>query len=363
MLFSLHMSFPKFSRPLAFGLIFHVLGWFLFFSLIIAFTYNSPGGENVMQEIFSPPYLLFYVTYLAIFYFNANLLMPRLYLQKKHLLYFALLVLLFIAVYFLSPFDHLIRHNNLFPQGPGSLPPNPMRPMGKGGPRFDIVSLMLFAMIWSLSAALSIIKEWRNTLQRVSRAEADKVKAELAFLKAQINPHFLFNTLNNIYSLAVTKNENTSFAIMKLSNIMRYVTDDATRDFVALQSEVDCISDYIDLQRLRLNKKTEINFSIGGNLGDKQIAPLILITFVENVFKYGISNHEPSAVIIKIVAGERQIELFCQNKIFSGLRRIERTGIGIKNTEQRLKFLYPGKHSLNITIENSHYNVLLTIEI
>ena len=239
----------------------------------------------------------------------------------------------------------------------------PWRPMGKGGPRFDIVSLLLFAMIWSLSSALSIIKEWRNTLQRVSRAEADKVKAELAFLKAQINPHFLFNTLNNIYSLAVTKNENTSFAIMKLSNIMRYVTDDATRDFVALQSEVDCISDYIDLQRLRLNKKTEINFSIGGNLGDKQIAPLILITFVENVFKYGISNHEPSAVIIKIVAGERQIELFCQNKIFSGLRRIERTGIGIKNTEQRLKFLYPGKHSLNITIENSHYNVLLTIQV
>jgi LytS/YehU family sensor histidine kinase len=218
-------------------------------------------------------------------------------------------------------------------------------------------------MIWSVSTALAIIKEWRTTLERAVRAEADKAQAELSFLKAQINPHFLFNTLNNIYSLAITKNENTSFAIMKLSNIMRYVTDDATHDFVSLQSEVDCISDYIDLQLLRLNKKTDVHFSVTGNTEDKQIAPLILITFVENVFKYGISNHEQSSVTIKLSADEKTIALFCQNKLFQTLRRIERAGIGLKNSRQRLEFLYPNKHLLNITTENGLYTVLLTLQV
>src|SRR5437773_3176321 len=213
--------------------------------------------------------------------------MTQLWLKKKYVYYAATVIILFVGIYFLKPFDHLLRHNR-----PPDMPPGNRRPMDRGGPRFDIISIILFVMTWSLSTALSIIKEWRTTLQKVSRAEADKVKAELAFLKAQINPHFLFNTLNNIYSLAITKNENTSFAVMKLSNIMRYVTDDATNDFVPLQMEIDCINDYIELQRLRLSKKAEINFAVSGNTEDKQIAPLILMTFVENVFKYGISTHE-----------------------------------------------------------------------
>src|SRR5258708_4661774 len=117
------MPYSKFTR-----IIFHLIGWLLFFSLIIGFTYNSPGGEKVMHEIFSPWYLLFYFTYIFLFYLNANLLMPRLYLQKKHALYFVILIFLFVAVYFLQPFDHLARHNQ---------PPNPpnfpnMRPEGRG---------------------------------------------------------------------------------------------------------------------------------------------------------------------------------------------------------------------------------------
>src|SRR5205823_10521035 len=124
---------------------------------------------------------------------------------------------------------------------------------------------------WSLSAALSILKEWRNIEQRAAKAEADKANAELAFLKAQINPHFLFNTLNNIYSLAVTKSEMTPVSIMKFANIMRYVTDEVTQDFVPLQSEIDCASDYIDLQRMRLSKKVYVDYSVTGNLDGKQI--------------------------------------------------------------------------------------------
>ena len=356
----LHMHFSRLSRTIA-----HLSGWLLFFSLIAAFIYNSPGGENVMKKIFTPNYLLFYFFYIFLFYFNANLLMPQLYLQKKHLYYSGIMIMLLIAVFFLKPFDHLLSHH----PGPGGefrqpshFPTGNGRPAQRGEPKIDIVSIVLFVMIWSLSTALAIIKEWQNTLQRAARAEADKTQAELSFLKAQINPHFLFNTLNNIYSLAVTKNENTSFAIMKLSNIMRYVTDDATNDFVSLQSEIDCIGDYIELQRLRLSKKAEIGFSVTGSTENKKIAPLILMTFVENVFKYGISSHEPSPITIKLSADEKTITFFCENRPFDTLRRIERTGIGIANTRERLKYLYPNKHLLNITIENGLYSVLLTLQ-
>jgi two-component system LytT family sensor kinase len=347
------MPFSKFSE-----IIFHVLGWLLFFSLVIGFAYVAPGGENVLRQIFSFHFLVFYVIYLSLFYLNLYVLIPKLYLKQQWFYYLAILSVLFVGVYLLKPFDHMLQHN-----APPGRPPSPMQHQRGRGPVIDVISIVSFLLVWAASIVISVIREWRITLQRAARAEADKAQAELSFLKAQINPHFLFNTLNNIYSLAVTKNESTSFAVMKLSNIMRYVTDDATHDFVPLQSEVDCISDYIDLQRLRLNKKTEICFSVTGNMEDKQIAPLILITFVENVFKYGISNHEPSPVTIKISADEKTITLFCQNTLFTTLRRIERTGIGIKNTKQRLEFLYRNKHLLNITTENGLYTVLLTLQV
>jgi two-component system LytT family sensor kinase len=185
-------------------------------------------------------------------------------------------------------------------------------------------------MIITLSVAMDLTRRWRATMERASRAEADKANAELSFLKAQINPHFLFNTLNNIYSMAVTRNEHTPAMIMKLSNIMRYVTDDVNEDFVSLQSEVDCITDYIDLQKLRLGKKVTLDFSVAGDLDHKKISPLILMTFIENVFKYGTSNHEQSNLLIKLVVGEGPHRFSHAKSIVSFDRKIERTGIGIE---------------------------------
>jgi len=112
---------------------------------------------------------------------------------------------------------------------------------------------------------------------------------------------------------------------------------------------------------LRLNNKAEVNFKIEGNVNNKQIAPLILMTFIENVFKYGISNHEPSPITIELEVKDRKIIFCCNNKIFDNLRSVERTGIGIVNTKQRLQHLYPNKHSLNITTENGYYTVHLTL--
>jgi LytS/YehU family sensor histidine kinase len=148
---------------------------------------------------------------------------------------------------------------------------------------------------------------------------------------------------------------------MKLSNIMRYVTDDVTQLQVPLQSEVDCITDYIDLQKLRLSDRTQVDYSVTGDLEMKNISPLLLMTFVENVFKYGVSAHEPSPIVIRISVDGKATTLFCSNRIFNTQAKMERTGIGISNTRQRLEHLYPGKHSLDIKEENGFYNVMLKL--
>jgi two-component system, LytTR family, sensor kinase len=343
----------------------HVVGWLLFFSLVLGFVSTSPGHSNIFPKLFSPYYLEFYTICLFLFYFNSWFLIPKLYLGNRYTAYFTIILLLFVGMYFLRPFDHLLSRGSQpgdgfgFPGGPEEQNP----PLVGKKPRVDIISMILFVMIWSLSTAMQIIKQWRDTEQRAAQAEVGKANAELSFLKAQINPHFLFNTLNNIYSLAITKNENTPVAIMKLSNIMRYVTDEVAHDFVPLENEVNSVTDYIDLQRMRLNEKIRIDFSVAGSLEGKRIPPLVLITFIENVFKYGISGHEPSTITIKLFSEENTISFFSQNKIFNTEGNVERPGIGIANTKQRLEQLYPNRHLLNIQSENGIYTIRLTLQV
>lgn len=381
---SLHMFRNKVSV-----IIIHISCWLIFISLPLLFISGYPGSEGPWWELMlTTRYWTFVLVYMLLFYGNTYLLIPQLFFRKKAVSYFSLLLLLMILVYYLRPFDRLLGHNDQ-PGSPrmerrepppgafGPPPPDEGRYEGRPRPearrhgnrphppgrQTDIVSLFLFIMIVALTMAIEISKRWRVTEQRATQAEADRAHAELSFLKAQINPHFLFNTLNNIYTLAVTKNEHTADSIMKLSNIMRYVTDDASEHFVSLESEVDCIQDYIDLQRLRLGKKVQLDFSVTGNMEYKRIAPLILMTFIENVFKYGISNHEDSTLIIRIFAEERTITFYSRNPVFNGRKDTDRTGIGISNTRQRLEHLYPGRHLLNITEDKDLYTVELTLQV
>lgn len=352
-----------------FTLIAHMAGWLFFFSLVLGFVHKSPEGGTIASNFFSTEFLSFCFIYLFIFYFNTYVLIPRLYLQEKFILYAIAVIAFFAVVYYIKPFDNLMNHfqgrvNEMRPPGPPPGPgirnmpaPRPGRPQ-----QMDIVSIILFITVWSLSTAICIVRQWRLTEQRAAQAEVDKANAELSFLKAQVNPHFLFNTLNNIYSMAVTKNENTAASILKLSNIMRYVTDDVREDFVSLNNEIECMGDFIDLQRLRLGKKMNVDFSVKGDTENKKIAPLILMTFIENVFKYGISNHESSDILIKLVAEEHSITFFCQNKLFEAKRNRERTGTGIPNVRMRLQHLYPGKHSLDISSNDNLFTVQLTLQ-
>src|SRR5258706_1605201 len=342
----------------------HAAGWIFFFSLVLGFLYNSTEIESPFTIVFSFAFFVFGAAYLFLFYLNTYVLIPNLYLQKKFWLYGLVITILFLVFYYVKPFDGLMTQFvtrggpkmrpppeiEFRPAGPFNTDNGPAEPPkgGSGPGHTDIVSIILFITGWSLSTALCIIRQWRVTEKRAIQAEADKANAELSFLKAQINPHFLFNTLNNIYSLAVSKNENTAESIMKLSNIMRYVTDDVRQDFVSLENEVACMKDYIDLQRMRLGKNMNVYFTVAGTTGNKKIAPLILMTFIENVFKYGVSSHEPCDIIIKIAADDHNIHFFCQNKLLDVKLNTERTGIGIANARQRLEYLYPGMYILDI---------------
>ncbi len=371
----------------------HVVAWLIFLMLPFLTMPGPEGATRIIAVLESASYWLSYSLYIFVFYFNAYFLIPKLYLQKKYVFYAAAILGILVLIYFIK---HWIDYPRTpFAGEPGRMPPGgiPFRDSahsfgdsfhrppfgfreGRGRPpglgfggrppqrhQVDLYTIFLLSTIWAFSTALRITQQWRETEKRAVKAEADKANAELSFLKAQINPHFLFNTLNNIYSLAVRQNENTADSIMKLSNIMRYVTDDANRDFVSLESEVECITDYIDLQRLRLSKKVQVDFSVTGKMDGRKIPPLVLMTFIENVFKYGISSHEASIITIKLFAEEKSITFFCQNRLFATERKAERTGIGIINTKQRLEHVYPNRHLLNITTENGLYTVQLTIQV
>jgi uncharacterized ubiquitin-like protein YukD len=346
----------------------HLLGWLLFFSLVIGFV-DDHHEPNLFSRISEPAFLLFFLVYVSLFYLNTYVLMPQLYLKQKVWLYCLCALVLLALVFWLKPYENLLhmhhfdevrpsRFDSFAPHdGPPFHGPRPER----RGRLLDIVSIVLFLGIWSVSMALQLFRQWRHTERRALQAESEKVNAELSFLKAQINPHFLFNTLNNIYSLSITQSEQTPNAILKLSEILHYITDDVRNDFVPLQSEVDCVKNYIALQQLRLTNKVDVQLNIEGGLSGKQIVPLLFMTFIENAFKYGISSHEPCKIVIEIIVGERSIEFFCRNKIMVKNATEERTGVGISNAKKRLDYLYPQKYLLNIHTEADLFSVHLTI--
>lgn len=373
-------------------LITQVAGWILFLSLPVVFMFNEQASDNSLNILRNPSYWIFCGTYLLLFYLSTFVLIPRLYLKGRYTLFFGSVMLLFIGVYLLKPFDKLMsahqqsrpmRDSREMPGPPRTdLPPpsqfhnqpapfpQPLPPQeGSPAPRqkdirsFDIVSVFLFIMVIALTMAIEINKQLYLTQKKAIKAEADRAEAELSFLKAQINPHFLYNTLNNIYTLAVTNNPNTAASIMKLSNIMRYMTDDITVELVPLRDELDCIANFIGLQELRLGAKTPIDYQVEGLPLQHKIAPLILMTFVENAFKYGISKQTASPILIKVSIAEHQLEFFAQNRDFSENAKLKSTGIGIQNTRQRLQHAYPGKHDLKIEKADGLFSVQLKLEI
>lgn len=230
---------------------------------------------------------------------------------------------------------------------------------------FYIVEVCVITLfITFFIAMLKFAADWFELAARQRENENQQLTAELNFLKAQINPHFLFNTLNNLYYLAYTKSANTTEVISKLSQMMRYMIYDTNHALVPLAKEIEYMRNYISLERLRLNDQIPIKLEIEGNSEGVLITPLIFITFLENAFKHGVSNNFPKAwvnVRMKLVENECLYEVENSKIPTTKPESEEKSGIGLQNVKRRLELSYPERHTLAIDNTAERYLVKLKI--
>lgn len=209
----------------------------------------------------------------------------------------------------------------------------------------------------------SLIEQQRRILEQ-QRMENERNKAELALYKAQINPHFLFNTLNTLYALVLTQSDKTEEAFMKFADMLRFTSKNATLERIPLSEEIALLTDYVHLQRLRLNEHTQVEFRCDtGQAQTLQIAPMLLITFVENAFKYGVSSHEDGIIRLRLTLQGNRLFFAAENPVRKRVTDEESGGIGIANCRRRLQLLYPERHTLQISDYGTTYRVDLQIEL
>lgn len=301
-------------------------------------------------RIFSiPPFVSSFIGNLIlclIFYLNLYWLYPA-YYYRQHFLKFSLINigLLFISFIFLILITSVAKH-----------PPNHGEAIHHGQqPFIDFGYFIKYALV------LAVVVLYKNSLL-INEIKLEKSKAELTFLKAQINPHFLFNTLNAIYALTLKKTDTAPLAVQKLSGIMRYLFAEGNQDFVPLTEEINYLKDYVALQELRINPEiTTVFFEEKIAITDFIIAPMLLSPFVENAFKYGVNPAEQSHISIIANVSENGLLQFTVSNTIVAVNNVPKNEVGIINTKKRLELLYPQKHKLAITENNNCYIVVLEI--
>ena len=339
----------------------HITAWACFLMLPLVFFPRPKDNSLFPEQAFNLYFVLINLFYIAFYYFNSGFLIPKLLEQKKTIIY---TIIIFCFLIFVGMFPRLYEFffGDIFKISSAiraARPRNYVRPLLSPAP------ITIFLLVFIFSTGIKVIHQWLQTERRNKLIENEKLNTELSFLKAQINPHFLFNTLNNIYSLAADRSELTAPAVMKLSSIMRYVLTEAKNDSVSLEKEIQFLSDYIELQKMRTTSKTVVQFTVKGETSGKQVSPLLLLSFVENAFKYGISAREPSPIDICMDAQNGSLLFKVKNNKHnqSQIKAINNTGIGIQNARRRLELLYPNKYQLQINDDPTTYTVNLQMDI
>lgn len=196
---------------------------------------------------------------------------------------------------------------------------------------------------------------------QLQEARARQLESELEFLKAQMNPHFLFNTLNNLYGLNIKDPVKGSEVILSLSDLLRYQVSSADKKMVPLQEEVDFIHEYVSVERLRLTSCNNVTVNVEGVEADHVIAPMILIPFIENAFKYGTHSTQEATIVINIHVHENKLHLHVTNPIVR--KQVLSTGIGLKNVKRRLQLLYPDRFQLSVQHDGTFFKVSLQLPV
>lgn len=347
---------------------FHVSLWVLLYFLNYIITRDYAIKFDFLIEF------AIIAIYAIIFYLNYYFLMPLLY-KKKVIIYMALSIFLISGALFLkinlnrSRFErgHIVKiekrekppfHNPSFKPKPGD---PQFRPGNMKNRRllFDSYGLLLF---FALSFSMRFIQKWQDDERNKSELEKEKIKAELSYLKQQVNPHFLFNSLNSIYSLSLSKSDVTANSILKLSAILRYMLYESEDSLVSLREEISTIQDYIDLQRLRLTDKVSLNLQIIGNSEGYKIVPFMLIPLIENAFKYGVDNVNNTFINIVLVIKGSILEMEVSNKVvLNNIKSSKNSGIGLKNIQRRLELLYANEYTFKTTKVQDVFTVQLEL--
>lgn len=336
----------------------HLLFWA---GYLLVYTGVHVDGDNSLWSYFLVE-LQSLPTAMLVAYVNVYLLFPRFFVSKKYLLYcISAIVLLFCA----SLANRTMMEKYIEPVFyPDTTHPDSI----------FVWYMLLKGMLWFLSPvllltlAIQIFKQWFIQEKQQQEIIKEKLRAELNFLKAQVHPHFLFNTLNNLYALTLEASPSAPKVVLKLSELMSYMLYDSQSESTMLHKEIDHMYTYIELEKLRYSDRLEVSLNVSGETARQKIAPLLLIPFVENAFKHGVSNETEQVWVtidIKLKAGWLfvKVENSHTEALFDTDTGQHKGGIGLFNVKRRLELLYPDAYELEVRKEPWRYIVDLKLKL
>lgn len=334
----------------------HILFWVgyvLFFSILYGSFKEDYAVQFQLQLIFLPEKIA--VTYFTLYY-----LMPRYLLSGRYTPFFALLggvMLVFGFVHWVMVI--YVEHPIYFPEEDWNLT--------LLHPAKIIKSVTYIYPVVAIAVVIKFIKHWFRNQQTTQRLTQDKLEAELKFLKAQIHPHFLFNTLNNLYALTLKKSDHAPEMVLKLSDLLNYMLYECNADRVPLKKEIELLENYLSLEKIRYGKRLDLSFNVKGDISGKFIAPMLILPFVENSFKHGVSGETKDAWVgIDLNVKGDQMTLKVENSKSDNGAKDERNykeGIGLKNVKRRLELLYSANYDLKTFDTDETYLIVLKLGI
>ena len=339
-------------------LLIHLLAWVFLFCLppMLIGRANERPGQEEMFRMMGPPLAM-----AMVFYLNYIWLVPQLLFNKRNKAYVLSNVAFCIGMLF---FTHLWFElvNAYF----HSTPPPPKNSMGFWGfLLFRLRDFILFGLIAALAATIRMSKKWHEAELGRQKAELKRIEAELKNLHNQINPHFLLNTLNNIYALIAFDSDKAQAAVQELSRLLRHVLYDNQQNFVSLGKEMDFIRNYIELMRIRLSANVTVETQIDVRADSRtEIAPLIFISLIENAFKHGISPTEPSFIHIHFSESPGRVCCEITNSYHPKSQTDKSgSGIGLEQVRKRLELTYPGQYewTQGVSDDGKEYKSILSL--
>jgi len=340
-------------------LVFSLVFWACFLMLPFLFFPFDRGQSAFQSTRFVELYIFSILFMVAFFYINSGVLIPKLLGKRKALIYFLCILGAFLL--YLTVFYQIWVHA---PETIAGFNRHRGRPRGwRWFYFFRLGPIVLFLLAFTFSSVSKLIARWFYAEKIKEEVSKQQLQTELSLLRSQVNPHFLFNTLNSIYALTVSGSEKASDAVMKLSGIMRYTLEESQSEYVPLQNEVNFINNYLELQRIRSTEKVQIIFKVDTVSEHIKIAPLLLIPFIENAFKFGVSARQNTRIEVGIRVRGNQLVFTCVNDLLPKVNVPEGTGTGIVNVRRRLDLLYKKNYQLQITTADQKYRVHLELDI